>query len=80
MDGLDSRGQVVEIGTTNRPDAIDPALRRPGRFHRELALFTLPDATARASILDIHTGTSPLPCPALPCYLYHTTRSQLRLY
>lgn len=46
MDGLDSRGQVVVIGATNRPDAIDPALRRPGRFDRELA-FPLPDALAR---------------------------------
>jgi transitional endoplasmic reticulum ATPase len=35
MDGLDSRGAVVVIGATNRPDAIDPALRRPGRFDRE---------------------------------------------
>ena len=56
MDGLDSRGQVVVIGATNRPDAVDPALRRPGRFDREL-LFPLPDAAARASILDINTGT-----------------------
>ena len=54
MDGLDSRGQVVVIGATNRPDAIDPALRRPGRFDRELA-FPLPDACARRAILDIHT-------------------------
>jgi hypothetical protein len=54
MDGLDSRGQVVVIGATNRPDAIDPALRRPGRFDREL-LFGLPDSTARAEILNIHT-------------------------
>jgi SpoVK/Ycf46/Vps4 family AAA+-type ATPase len=54
MDGLDSRGQVVVIGATNRPDAVDPALRRPGRFDREL-LFPLPDAQARSAILDIHT-------------------------
>ena len=54
MDGLDSRGQVVVIGATNRPDAIDPALRRPGRFDREL-LFPLPGASARAAILDIQT-------------------------
>ena len=56
MDGLDSRGQVVVIGATNRPDAIDPALRRPGRFDRELA-FPLPDSSARRAILDIHTTT-----------------------
>ena len=57
MDGLDHRGQVVVIGATNRPDAIDPALRRPGRFDREL-VFTLPNASARRAILDIHTGNS----------------------
>jgi SpoVK/Ycf46/Vps4 family AAA+-type ATPase len=56
MDGLDSRGQVVVIGATNRPDAIDPALRRPGRFDRELT-FSLPDASGRAAIIDIHTST-----------------------
>ncbi len=55
MDGLESRGQVVVIGATNRPDAIDPALRRPGRFDREL-VFPLPGAAGRAAILDIHTG------------------------
>ena len=55
MDGLDARGHVVVIGATNRPDAIDPALRRPGRFDREL-VFTLPDAGARRAILNIHTG------------------------
>lgn len=72
MDGLDSRGQVVVIGATNRPDAIDPALRRPGRFDRELS-FSLPDASARASILNIHTGECALSsypflsCPVLSC-------------
>ncbi|KAG2393023.1 hypothetical protein C9374_009600 [Naegleria lovaniensis] len=54
MDGLDSRGQVVVIGATNRIDSIDPALRRPGRFDREL-LFTLPSKKARKDILEIHT-------------------------
>ncbi|KAF0716295.1 Aste57867_2912 [Aphanomyces stellatus] len=54
MDGLDSRGRVIVIGATNRIDSIDPALRRPGRFDRELA-FTLPNATDRASMLGIHT-------------------------
>eukprot|EP00177_Eucheuma_denticulatum_P008599 GFKZ01015656.1.p1 GENE.GFKZ01015656.1~~GFKZ01015656.1.p1 ORF type:complete len:1532 (+),score=238.87 GFKZ01015656.1:595-5190(+) len=55
MDGLDARGQVVVIGATNRVDAIDPALRRPGRFDREL-IFTLPNAQARRKILSIHTA------------------------
>ncbi|XP_042036816.1 ATPase family AAA domain-containing protein At1g05910-like [Salvia splendens] len=54
MDGLDSRGQVVLIGATNRVDAIDGALRRPGRFDREFN-FPLPGCEARAEILEIHT-------------------------
>ncbi|XP_066547443.1 ATPase family AAA domain-containing protein 2 isoform X3 [Amia ocellicauda] len=54
MDGLDSRGEIVVIGATNRLDSIDPALRRPGRFDREF-LFGLPDRDARKEILKIHT-------------------------
>ncbi len=54
MDGLESRGQVIVIGATNRLDSIDPALRRPGRFDREL-MFALPSLKARKSILSIHT-------------------------
>ncbi|XP_068609692.1 ATPase family AAA domain-containing protein 2B [Brachionichthys hirsutus] len=54
MDGLDSRGEIVVIGATNRLDSIDPALRRPGRFDREF-LFNLPDKRARKHILEIHT-------------------------
>ena len=46
MDGLDSRGEIVVIGATNRLDSIDPALRRPGRFDREF-LFSLPDKKVR---------------------------------
>eukprot|EP00796_Vickermania_ingenoplastis_P004810 gene4810-3452_t len=52
MDGLEDRGQVVVIGATNRPDTIDPALRRPGRFDREL-LFPYPSASARKHVLSI---------------------------
>lgn len=48
MDGLDSRGEIVVIGATNRLDSIDPALRRPGRFDREF-LFSLPDKKVRWS-------------------------------
>lgn len=55
MDGLDARGKIVVIGATNRVDAIDPALRRPGRFDREL-IFTLPNVKARRKILGIHTA------------------------
>uniref|UniRef100_UPI0037E736EF ATPase family AAA domain-containing protein 2B n=1 Tax=Semicossyphus pulcher TaxID=241346 RepID=UPI0037E736EF len=54
MDGLDSRGEIVVIGATNRLDSIDPALRRPGRFDREF-LFNLPDKKARKHIMEIHT-------------------------
>ncbi|PFH59446.1 hypothetical protein XA68_12301 [Ophiocordyceps unilateralis] len=54
MDGMDGRGQVIVIGATNRPDNIDPALRRPGRFDREF-YFPLPDMEGRRAILDIHT-------------------------
>lgn len=54
MDGMDGRGSVVVIGATNRPDAVDPALRRPGRFDREF-YFGLPGADARERILSIMT-------------------------
>ncbi|KAH9928867.1 uncharacterized protein B0H18DRAFT_874349 [Fomitopsis serialis] len=54
MDGMDGRGQVIVIGATNRPDAIDPALRRPGRFDREF-YFALPSLEARERILHIMT-------------------------
>ncbi|KAF9917402.1 ATPase AAA domain-containing protein 2B [Lobosporangium transversale] len=54
MDGLDGRGQVIVIGATNRIDAIDPALRRPGRFDREF-YFPLPNEAARRAIIDINT-------------------------
>lgn len=54
MDGMDGRGQVVVIGATNRPDAVDPALRRPGRFDREF-YFPLPTLPARERILNIMT-------------------------
>jgi len=64
MDGLEGRGQIVVIGATNRVDAIDPALRRPGRFDREL-VFNLPNMAARRSILGIHTRAW-TPPPAAP--------------
>ncbi|VDM30854.1 unnamed protein product [Hydatigera taeniaeformis] len=65
MDGLDRRAEVVVIGATNRPDAIDPALRRPGRFDREFT-FSLPNAAVRRRILEIHTSKlRPLPSSEL---------------
>ncbi|MBX8645241.1 MAG: CDC48 family AAA ATPase [Thermoplasmata archaeon] len=59
MDGLESRGKVVVIGATNRPNAIDGALRRPGRFDREIEI-NIPDRTGRYEILNIHTRGMPL--------------------
>ncbi len=59
MDGLGGRGQVVVIGATNRPDSLDPALRRPGRFDREVAINP-PDALGRREILEVHTRGMPL--------------------
>ncbi len=59
MDGLKSRGKVVVIGATNRPNAIDEALRRPGRFDRELEI-SVPGKDGRLSILKIHTRNMPM--------------------
>ena len=59
MDGLRDMAGVVVIGTTNRPDQIDPALRRPGRFEREV-MIGAPDKTGRRKILEIHTKNMPL--------------------
>lgn len=59
MDGLSSRGQVVVIAATNIPNTLDPALRRPGRFDREIAV-PIPDRNGRLDILKIHTRGMPL--------------------
>ena len=59
MDGLKTRGKVVVIGATNRPNSLDPALRRPGRFDREVEI-NVPDKEGRLSILKIHTRNMPL--------------------
>jgi transitional endoplasmic reticulum ATPase len=59
MDGLQSRGKVVVIGATNRPNALDPALRRPGRFDREIEIG-VPNKDSRLQILQIHTRGMPL--------------------
>lgn len=64
MDGLKSRGSVVVIGATNRPEAVDPALRRPGRFDREI-YFPLPSMEDRAAILSLHTKRWPKPVGGL---------------
>ena len=59
MDGMKSRGKVVVIAATNRPDSIDPALRRPGRFDREIEIG-IPDEEGRNEILSIHTRGMPI--------------------
>ena len=59
MDGLESRGQIVVIGATNIPNTLDPALRRPGRFDREIAI-PIPDRKGRLEILNIHSRGMPL--------------------
>jgi transitional endoplasmic reticulum ATPase len=59
MDGLTERGQVIVLGATNRPESIDPALRRPGRFDREIEI-SVPNADGRLEILHIHTRGMPL--------------------
>ncbi|MEF8787408.1 MAG: CDC48 family AAA ATPase [Haloarculaceae archaeon] len=59
MDGLESRDEVIVIGATNRVDAVDPALRRGGRFDREIEIG-VPDETGRREILDVHTREMPL--------------------
>src|SRR5579872_4400253 len=59
MDGLEARGKVIVIAATNRPNAIDPALRRPGRFDREIEI-KVPDKKGRFEILQIHTRHMPL--------------------
>jgi transitional endoplasmic reticulum ATPase len=59
MDGLKSRGDVIVMAATNRPDSIDPALRRPGRFDREIAIG-VPNAKARGEILEIYSRIMPI--------------------
>lgn len=59
MDGLKDRGQVIVIGATNIPNVLDPALRRPGRFDREIGIG-IPDRTGRLAVLEIHTRGMPL--------------------
>ena len=59
MDGMKERGQVVVMAATNRPNALDPALRRPGRFDREIE-FPIPNEEGRLEILQIHTRYMPL--------------------
>lgn len=59
MDGLDDRGNVIVLGATNRPDSVDPALRRPGRFDREFEI-SVPNKDGRLEILQIHTRGMPL--------------------
>ncbi len=72
MDGLNARGKVVVIGATNRPNAIDEALRRPGRFDREIEIG-IPDRNGRYEILQIHTRGMPLADDVDLCWLADKT-------
>jgi transitional endoplasmic reticulum ATPase len=63
MDGLKDRGQVIVIGATNIPNVLDPALRRPGRFDREIGIG-IPDRNGRLAILEIHSRGMPLADPS----------------
>lgn len=73
MDGLESRGAVIVIGATNRPSALDPALRRPGRFDREIEIG-IPDKRGRKEILQIHTRGMPLAASVILDRLAEITR------
>lgn len=73
MDGLEERGEVIIIGATNRVDAIDPALRRPGRFDREIEIG-VPDADDRLEILQIHTRGVPLQEDVTPEFLAYLAK------
>ncbi|KAJ8947865.1 hypothetical protein NQ318_010011 [Aromia moschata] len=73
MDGLDNKPGVIVIGATNRIEAIDPALRRPGRFDKEL-YFPLPGVEARKEIIEVHTNTwKQKPTPTFVCHLADVT-------
>ncbi len=73
MDGLGDRGNVIVIGATNREDSIDPALRRPGRFDREIEIG-IPGRKARADILSVHMRDMPLTPDVTPEWLASVTQ------
>ena len=79
MDGLEERGQVIVIGATNRIDAIDPALRRPGRFDREIEIG-VPDREGRFEILQIHTRNMPIEPEYRVDFVLEALRSLYRQY
>ncbi len=83
MDGVSERGDVVVIGATNRPESIDPALRRPGRFDREVQVG-VPNSEARLEILQIHTRGMPLSSEVdlgrMALELYGYTGADLRAF
>lgn len=76
MDGLDRRGNVVVIGASNLPEAIDPALRRPGRFDREICVG-VPDRCGRLEVLQIHTRQMPLAADVDLDYLADVTHGHV---
>jgi len=72
MDGLKARGEIIVIGATNRPGSLDPALRRPGRFDREIEIG-VPDKTDRKEILNIHVRNMPLEKDVNPTQIANIT-------
>ena len=79
LDGISSRGQVIVIGATNRPDSIDSALRRPGRFDREIEIG-VPSEEDRLEILKIHTRNMPLEGAAAFHAVQHPTERTVQKY
>jgi transitional endoplasmic reticulum ATPase len=79
MDGLEERGQVIVIAATNRVEAVDPALRRPGRFDREIEIG-VPDREGRYEILQIHTRNMPLEPDYEPYIVLESLRSLKKSY
>ena len=88
MDGFDTNEGVIIIAATNRPDVLDPALLRPGRFDRQVQV-TNPDIKGRESILGVHARKAPLApdvdlriiargCPAFPVPIWPTSSTRLR--
>ena len=79
MDGLEERGQVIVIAATNRVEAVDPALRRPGRFDREIEIG-VPDREGRYEILQIHTRNMPLEPEYDPEIVVDAIKSLIKVY
>ncbi len=76
MDGLKGRGKIIVIGATNRPNALDPAIRRPGRFDREIVIG-VPNKNGRKEVLQVHTRGMPIEPPLEPSTVKHLLMEQI---